>query len=450
MRSKNFFFLKCAHMAGVILLFEVFLSLFRYGNISSISYDRYNIFVTAGYAFSLYLFNRTYNSYLLGFTRIRELVFSQFISQILAVIIIYVAVSIGSTKIKWPNYFLFMLLLQLLFDCVWSFSANKLYLKLTPPKRTIFIYRSGADKIRFGSIAGKPMGQIYKVEKELQYRGLGFQEIRHELEGFEAVFVAGVSSRCRNGILKYCVEEDIPGFFLPHVGDVLMRGSMHIQAFSSPVMHFSKKEIKPEYFWTKRSFDFLVSLIGLIVLSPLLCVLALIIKVYDGGPAIYRQVRLTQDGREFEIYKFRSMKPNAESDGVARLSTEKDDRITPIGKVMRKCRFDEFPQLLNILKGDMSFVGPRPERPEIAEKYYEQMPDFKLRLQVKAGLTGYAQVYGKYNTSPYEKLEFDLLYINDMSVLTDLRLIFATLNTLFLSDSTEGISDGETTAMDNK
>ena len=427
MNSKNFFFLKCIHVAAITTSFGIFWMLFRYGDVRTVACERYDYFIIAGYVFALCYFSRIYNSYLLGFTRIRDIVYSQFLSQLFSVLAVYVIVSVGWARFKSPHYFFTMLGLQLLVDCAWSFIANSLYLKLNPSKRTIFIYRSEADKVLSGSIEGKPVGQIYKIEKELQYRGLGFQEIKHELNGFEAVFVAGVSSRCRNGILKYCVEHDIPGFFLPHIGDVLMRGAMHIQTFTSPVMYFSKKEIKPEYILMKRCFDFLSSLIGLIIFSPLMLILAALIKIYDGGPVIYKQVRLTKDGREFEIYKFRSMHINAESDGVARLSIEGDKRVTPIGKVMRKYYFDEIPQLFNVLKGDMSLVGPRPERPELMKEYCEQNPDFKLRLQVKAGMTGYAQVYGKYDTSPYEKLEFDLLYINDMSVLTDLKLIFATL-----------------------
>ena len=177
---------------------------------------------------------------------------------------------------------------------------------------------------------------------------------------------------------------------------------------------------------------------------------ALAIRLYDGGPAFYRQTRLTKDGKEFKIVKFRSMRVDAEKDGVARLSTgENDDRITPIGRFIRKCRIDELPQLWNVFVGEMSVVGPRPERPELTETYAESMPDFKLRLQVKAGLTGYAQVYGKYNTDPYEKLEFDLLYINSMSMLTDLQLCFATFGILFRPESTEGINVGQTTAMNS-
>lgn len=430
LKSKDFFILKCIHVFSITVLFYVFWILFRHGSIEKTAYDRYDYFITGAYVFILYLFSRTYNSYLLGFTRISELIYSQFLSQLFSALIIYVAVSASWVQLKLPYYFFPMLVFQLLLDCIWSFVASSLYMKRNPPKRTIFIYRSEVDKVRFGSIAGKPAEQIYKIEKELQYRGLSFKEIQHELYGFEAVFVAGVSSRCRNGILKYCIEQDIPGFFLPHVGDVLMRSAMHIQTFSSPVMYFSKKEIKPEYLLIKRCFDFFSALIGLVIFSPIGLILAILIKSYDGGPIIYKQVRLTKDGREFKIYKFRSMRVDAERDGVAMLSSEEDERITPVGKVMRRFHLDEIPQFFNILKGDMSFVGPRPERPELFKEYCEKMPDFKLRLQIKAGLTGYAQVYGKYNTDPYEKLEFDLLYINDMSLLTDLRLIFATFSIL--------------------
>ena len=162
----------------------------------------------------------------------------------------------------------------------------------------------------------------------------------------------------------------------------------------------------------------------------------------------YKQVRLTKDGKQFEILKFRSMRVDAEKDGVARLSTgDKDDRITKVGHIIRACRLDELPQLLNILKGDLSVVGPRPERPEIAAQYCEEMPEFALRLQAKAGLTGYAQVYGKYNTTPYDKLQMDLMYIAHPSLIEDLKIMLATVKILFMPESTEGVSEGQTTAM---
>lgn len=201
----------------------------------------------------------------------------------------------------------------------------------------------------------------------------------------------------------------------------------------------------------KRAIDIVVSLIAAIILSPVFLITAIAIKVTDHGPVFYKQVRLTKDGKEFKILKFRSMRVDAEKDGVARLSTgENDSRITPVGKIIRACRVDELPQLFNILKGDLSIVGPRPERPEIASQYCEEMPEFALRLQAKAGLTGYAQVYGKYNTTPYDKLTMDLMYIAHPSIVEDLKIMLATVKILFLPESTEGIAEGQTTATIHK
>ena len=195
----------------------------------------------------------------------------------------------------------------------------------------------------------------------------------------------------------------------------------------------------PEYLFVKRAMDIVLSLIALLITSPLFLVISAAIKATDGGPVFYKQCRLTKDGRRFDIIKFRSMKVDAEKDGVARLSTgETDDRITPVGRVIRKFRLDELPQLINILKGDLSICGPRPERPEIAAQYCETLPEFALRLQVKAGLTGYAQVYGKYNTSPYDKLQMDLMYIAHQGILEDLKLMLATVESFIYSRKYRG------------
>ncbi len=170
------------------------------------------------------------------------------------------------------------------------------------------------------------------------------------------------------------------------------------------------------------------------------------IKFYDKGPILYKQTRLTKDDKEFKIYKFRSMIVNAEGDGVAKLAKENDDRITPVGHFIRATRIDELPQLFNILKGDMSFVGPRPERPEIANEYCKEIPEFCFRTKVKAGLTGYAQVYGKYNTTPYDKLKLDLFYISNYSLWTDIKLILMTVKIIFKKEATEGVDDDWTAA----
>jgi lipopolysaccharide/colanic/teichoic acid biosynthesis glycosyltransferase len=193
--------------------------------------------------------------------------------------------------------------------------------------------------------------------------------------------------------------------------------------------------------------DIVLSSIGLIFLSPLFLLITIGIKMEDKGPVIYKQKRLTIGGREFYVYKFRSMRVDAEQDGVARLACVNDNRVTVVGNFIRKVRLDELPQLFNILKGDMSIVGPRPERPEIAQQYEKEMPEFQYRLRVKAGLTGYAQIYGKYNTTPYDKLKLDLHYIQNYSLLLDIMLIFLTTKILFMKESTEGVTDHQVTAI---
>lgn len=439
---------KLLHFLMTIALFNIFWLLFRYGTVFAITDVgfRYNCFVVLGFAALLFFFSRTYNAYLLGYSRIRELAFAELLSQVFSTCLIYVIVSLGWNQWRSPAIFIPMIAVMCVLNLVWAYCASWFYFRLNPPKRTILIYRNNQDKRRFGSIKGKPSERLYQITDELMYDG-SFRDLEERLVGYEAIFVAGVNSRCRNGILKYCKEEDVPGFFLPHVGDVIMQEAMHIQSFDAPVLFVRRSGPKTEFRIIKRTFDICASLLGIVILSPVMLITGMVIHFYDGGPAIYKQVRLTRDGKQFEIWKFRSMRVDAEKDGVARLSTgENDGRITPIGKFVRKCRLDELPQLFNILSGDMSVVGPRPERPEIAEQYYKTLPDFKMRLQVKAGLTGYAQVYGKYNTDPYEKLEFDLLYIKDMSVLTDLKLIFATISVLFSSESTAGVEG--ITAMD--
>ena len=226
-----------------------------------------------------------------------------------------------------------------------------------------------------------------------------------------------------------------------------MSGAMPLHLLHLPMLMLERYNPTPEYLFFKRVMDIVLSAVALIIASPVMLIVAVIIKATDGGTVFYRQCRLTRNGKEFNVLKFRSMRMDAEKDGVARLSTgEQDPRITPIGRFIRKVRIDELPQLINILKGEMRIVGPRPERPEIARQYEEELPEFSLRHQAKAGLTGYAQVYGKYNTTPYDKLLMDLMYIAKPSLAEDLKIIFATVQILFMPESTEGVSEGQTTA----
>jgi lipopolysaccharide/colanic/teichoic acid biosynthesis glycosyltransferase len=240
-------------------------------------------------------------------------------------------------------------------------------------------------------------------------------------------------------------------YMIPRVGDVIMSSAQQVHLFHLPMMRTGRYRPNPEYVILKRLFDIVSSALGLIVLSPLFLVIAVIIKASDKGPVFYKQERLTKDGKRFMIHKFRSMRVDAEKDGIPRLSSGVyDDRITPVGRFIRRYRIDELPQLFDILTGNLSVVGPRPERPEIAEEYMKEMPEFQLRLQAKAGLTGYAQIYGKYNTTPYDKLQLDLMYIAHPSFAEDIRICFATIRILFKPSSTEGVAAGQTTALEKR
>lgn len=447
-RGLHLFCMKLIHFLVGLVLFSFAWILFRYDSfhITIETGFRYNVFVILGYGVCVYFFGLIYNVYLVGYSRVRTLILAQGITQLFSLVVVYLVVSVAWNRFRSPIVFPALLFFQFLWDALWSSAANLLYFRMNPPKATILIYRNSTDLQKIGSILRQPDNQLFRVERKLAFDG-SFPELLPQLEGFEAIIVAGINSSCRNGILKYCQEKDVLGLFLPHLGDLIMQQARHIQSFDAPVMTVRRKTLNTEYAIIKRVFDMLASLLGLVILSPVLLLTSLAIKLCDRGPVFYRQTRLTKDGKEFQILKFRSMRVDAEKGSGARLCSGNDDRITPVGRVIRKFRLDELPQFWNILCGDMSFVGPRPERPEIAELYSKTITNFPLRLQVKAGLTGYAQVYGKYCTGPYEKLEFDLLYIKDMNILTDIRLLFATVSVLFSPESTEGVQSGQTTAL---
>lgn len=439
-------FCKIAHLFLSVLIFAFAWRHYRAAFQIEIAF-RYDIFVYAMYGVLMYFFCRTYNAYLIEYQTAGDILFSLCLSSGLSTAGVYILTLIAWNQYYSPKVFLLEFLVQCVLNAVWAAAALRIYYHINRPLSTVVLYRNKNDLKRLDEV--RRYEKKYTIVRYMEDP----QDIFEATAGIEeahaeAVFIAGVNATLRNGIAKYCIEKNIPGFFLPHVGDVIISGGQHVQAFSVPVMSIQRSNNPPEYLLIKRLTDIFVSLIAIILAGPFMILTALAVKLQDGGPVLYRQVRLTKDRKEFQILKFRSMRVDAEGDGVARLSTgENDSRITPVGRVIRAIRFDELPQLFNILKGDMTLVGPRPERPELAAEYEKEMPAFSLRLQVKAGLTGYAQVYGKYNTNPYDKLEMDLMYINRMNILLDIQIMFATIRILFKKESTEGIGEGKTNAM---
>ena len=385
-----------------------------------------------------------YEAFQISSQKIASIVFSQMLAAMIADGLIYLLICLLAKRFCSLIPGIAAIAGQLVVSALGAFCAQKWYDKTFPPLATAIVYdmRPGIEEM----IREDNLEKKYNVKITLDIQKcLKNMEVLRQMD---VVFLGGIHSHERNKILKYCVEHDIDVFVLPRVGDLMMDAARPTHMFHLSVLKVGRSMASPEYLFIKRAMDIVLSLIALLISSPIFLIISAAIKATDGGPVFYKQCRLTKDGRRFDIIKFRSMKVDAEKDGVARLSTgETDDRITPVGRVIRKFRLDELPQLINILKGDLSICGPRPERPEIAAQYCETLPEFALRLQVKAGLTGYAQVYGKYNTSPYDKLQMDLMYIAHQGILEDLKLMLATVKVLFIPESTEGITEGETTAM---
>ena len=394
------------------------------------------------------IFGKVYDAFLVSFNRLSEMIYSQSLAAFIADALMFVVISLLMRRLPSLLPMILVLLAQILLSACWSFLANHWYFHTFVPKRTLIIYdmREGMDKLieNYG-LRGK-----FEIQKTITVEECLADELKVISDSqAEVVYLCGVHSHDRNIILKYCITNGITAYVIPRIGDVIMSGGRKMHMFHLPVQRVERYHPGFEYAVIKRAFDILLSLVALVILSPVYLITAIAIKAEDGGPVLYKQTRLTKNGRLFKIMKFRSMRVDAEKDGVARLSTgEKDDRITKVGRFIRMVRIDELPQLINILKGEMSIVGPRPERPEIAAEYEKELPEFSLRLQVTAGLTGLAQVFGKYNTSSYDKLMMDLMYIANASILQDLRIMIATVKILFLPESTEGVAVGATTAMD--
>lgn len=393
----------------------------------------------------LTLFSQTYGGTKIGYLKGTDVFFSQFFALLCVNIISYIQLSLMALTLLRPSYMLWAAAVQLAIAAVWTFLCQKVYQRLFPPRKLLLIYGERPIQDIMGKFASRP--DKYDIVKSMNLTE-GLPAIYDEITaGYGGIVLWDIPTSVRNDLLKYCYSKYIRVYLMPKISDVIIRGADPIHLFDTPIFLTREYSMTIEQRMVKRLIDVVCSLILIVLASPFMLITALAVKLYDRGPVLYKQVRCTTGGKEFKILKFRSMRVDAEKDGVARLASQNDSRITPVGKFIRKVRLDELPQLLNILKGDMSFIGPRPERPEIIKQYMEDMPEFAFRMKMKAGLAGYAQVYGKYNTTPYDKLKLDLFYIENYTVWLDLKLMLLTLKILFKPESTEGIDEKQTTAL---
>lgn len=397
------------------------------------------------YAILLLAFSKMYGGLRIGYLKTGDVIFSQIFATVCVNVMEYLQISLLSLKIADFKPLFWVTLWDIVVIIIWTNISVLIYRKIFAPRDMLVVYGERPIEDILSKFATRE--DKYHICKCMNISE-GMDKICEEVVNrYDAVVLWDIPTEIRNKLLKFCFGKSIRIYMMPKIPDVLVKGADQLNLFDTPILLIREYELTFEQRFMKRFMDIVCSLVLIIITSPFMLLTALLVKLYDHGPMLFKQVRCTRDMKEFKIYKFRSMGVDAEKDGVARLASKNDNRITPVGKFIRRVRLDELPQLFNILKGDMSFIGPRPERPEIMEQYEKNMPEFVYRTKVKAGLAGYAQVYGKYNTTPYDKLKLDLFYIENYSVWLDIKLMLLTLKIIFAPDSTEGVDSNQITAL---
>lgn len=419
-------------------------------------YNKYTVFpffqkghwmMAAMYIIYQIIFLYIFGGLKVGYLKKANIIFSQVLAMLGSNVIIYLQIVLLSVRFVNIVPMMKATLVDICVVVIVAIISESIFRKLFPPRELIVLYED-YDPDEFIKKMNSRKDK-YIIKQKLNVSD-GLDKIKKDIIQSQGVVIYDVHSELRNVILKMCYENDIRAYSTTKISDILIRGAESLHLFDTPLLLYRNNGLNFEQRFAKRTMDIVVSLLMLIITSPIFLCAAIAIKMYDGGPVFYRQARYTLNGKVFNIYKFRSMIVDAEKDGKSQPATDHDPRITPVGRVLRATRLDELPQLIDILIGNMSLVGPRPERIEHVNKYSEDIPEFKYRLKVRGGLTGYAQLYGKYNTSPYDKLQLDLIYIQNYSIFLDIRLIFMTLKIMFMKESTEGFSEQQKNELQEK
>lgn len=404
---------------------------------------RGNILVVVIYGIILLLFARMYSALRVGYLKRIDVITSWVITIVCANIIEYLQMSLINRGLMYAQPMLALTVIDIAIVVIWTFVSGWAYRKLYKSRKLLVIYGEYPPD----HFLHKMMRRRDKFSiGEKIHISAGEKTIFRKIHAYDAVIIWDLPSQIRNRFVKYCFSHSIRCYMTPKISDIIIRGADRMHLFDTPLLVSKNSGLTIEQKVIKRFMDIVISLIAIVITSPIMLVIALCIKVYDGGSIFYKQERLTIGAKPFMIYKFRSMRIDAEKEGV-QLAHKEDDRITPVGRVIRNLHVDELPQLFNILKGDMAIVGPRPERKAIMRTYEKTIPEFHYRMKVKAGLTGYAQVYGKYNTTPYDKLKLDLFYIENYSFWLDVQLIFMTARIFFQKETSEGVERWQKNAL---
>jgi len=390
------------------------------------------------------MFAKLYGGLKVGYLKRVDVFYSLTLALLCTNVVEYFEITLINRWFLSPGPMIEMTGLQLILIIIWIWGSRYIYSKLYRARKLLVIYgdRDPGDDLIHKMNSRKDK---YDISGKV-HSSVGEREIHKLMRNYDGVIIWDLPSMERNRYLKYCFAHSIRCYVSPKISDIILMGSDRIHLFDTPLLMSRNMGLSIDQRAAKRVMDMVISGIGIVITSPIMLIIALAVKLYDRGPVFYFQERLTVGGRSFMICKFRSMCVDSEKNG-ARLASKHDSRITPVGKVLRNLHLDELPQLFNVFKGDMSLVGPRPERKTIMREYEKELPEFYYRLKVKAGLTGYAQVYGKYNTTPYDKLKLDLFYIENYSFLLDIKLIFMTVKIFFQKEVSEGVDDKQVNAL---
>ena len=405
---------------------------------------RGNYVVIGLYALISFFFMKAFGCFQIGKVKTGETIFTQILSTLCVNAVTHLQLCLIGVWRLTENLapILYMTAADIVLVILWALFVTWVFAKLYPPRAILMIYgeREAVNLLRKMKIREDK----YDVRESVSCN-VDWDILTAKIDQYGAVLMADISSDIRNKILKYCFNNHIRCYAVPKISDIMIMSAEKIQISDTALLLFRNQGLSAGQRCIKRIFDIVVGVIAVIIASPVMLVIGIAIKVYDGGPVFFIQDRLTRNGEVFRIYKFRSMRVQG-ADEKKSITKKNDDRITPVGHVIRKLHLDELPQVFNIIKGDMSFVGPRPEWTATTDLYSQHLPEFLFRLKVKAGLTGYAQVYGKYNTTPYDKLMLDLTYIEKYSFWLDIKLMLLTVKTLFQKENTEGVEAWQTSA----
>ena len=399
---------------------------------------RGNWLMIAVYAVLLIFFEQMYGGFKVGFYKKWNVIYSQILALVIVNVITYLQIALIDKRFHSLTLMGGILVTEIIVAVIWAFAFQFIYSRLFPRRHMLLVYGERPIFHLMQKISTRE--DKYQICNIIHYEE-GVDEIMRLADQYDAIIIGDIPAHERNQLLKRCFGQGIRTYTVPKISDIINRSSDDLNLFDTPLLLSRNEDLKIEQLFAKRMMDVVCSFLGLLISSPFFLIIAFLIKATDRGPVFYKQIRLTRNGKEFEIYKFRTMIQDAEKDGHARLASEHDDRILPVGRFLRATRLDELPQLINVLNGEMSMVGPRPERPELAAEIEKELPEFPYRLKVKAGLTGYAQIYGKYNTTAYDKLKLDLTYIRNYSFFLDLKLMIMTPKIMLMKESTEGVID---------